>query len=104
MINQLEITFVARQAVGFAALQNIAKYLVGLGPDYVDWAISHLDRIVRLAGQRQFTSGGDGFHEPHGGFVGRSTDISCANVVEVSLDSGEVAIDFDPLDPVFRAS
>ena len=44
MIDELQIAFVARHAIGLATLQDVQKHLVRIGPRDVDGAITDLHR------------------------------------------------------------
>src|SRR5947209_20472215 len=76
------------------------------------WAITNLHRRSRLRAatelekrrKRRLAPGCNRFHQFHRAFIRGSTDISCADVVIISEDARQVAVDLNSSGPIFLAT
>src|SRR5581483_4803530 len=120
MIDQLQIAFVTRQRVGLVRFQDIQEHLIRRSPLNVnrsiadfDWIRRWLSRLLVLLPTASpesrwvYDAGAfidDLFHQFDRIFVGCATSVSGTDVMIISENTGQFAIDADALNPVFIRS
>ena len=113
MIDQFEVALISRQTIGRATIHDVLKHLICFGPHDAQESIADLhgraglDRRRSELEQRRQRSPGfgrDRFHQFHGAFIWRSTNVARADVVIISKDAGQVSVDLNSPGPVFLSA